>query len=211
MRDLHWARNRPVETSVAANIITELILSWLEPVLTPALDPEKWYFWQFETLCTCQKFFANNLQVKFGLFCRCGHSTEMALLSVLSDLLWMTDAGNGARLVLLDLSVTFDTVVHSLLLKKVAWWDLFAGYLKWLTLYLSCSFHQVLLKHSIDHQYHLFTDDSELYSCWLVQWESALQAVCNLEYCFSEILRWMNADKLLNEQKTEMACFWTVV
>ena len=89
----------------------------------------------------------------------------------------------------------------------VAWWDLFAGYVKWLTLYLSCRFQQVLLKHSIDHQYHPFTDDSELYSCWLVRWESALQAVCNLEYCFSEISRWMGADKLLNEQRTEMRLF----
>ena len=67
---------------------------------------------------TCQKSFANNLQVKFSLFCRCGHSTEMALLSVLSDLS-LTDAGNSARLVLLDLSVTSDAVFHSLLLEQL--------------------------------------------------------------------------------------------
>ena len=47
---------------------------------------------------------------------RRGHSTETALLRILNDLLVMTDGGNNAVLVLLDLSAAFDTLDHTLLL-----------------------------------------------------------------------------------------------
>ena len=44
------------------------------------------------------------------------HSTETALCSIVSDLLEYTDNGKCAILVLLDLSVAFDTVDHKLLI-----------------------------------------------------------------------------------------------
>ena len=55
------------------------------------------------------RLYAYNLHVKFQSAYRCGHSTEMALLRILNDLLTMKDRGNNAPLVLLDLSAAFDT------------------------------------------------------------------------------------------------------
>jgi len=50
---------------------------------------------------------------------RAGHSTETAVLRVLSDILRAVDSGDVAALVLLDLSAAFDTVDHDILLKRL--------------------------------------------------------------------------------------------
>lgn len=50
---------------------------------------------------------------------RAGHSTETAVLRVLSDLLRIVDSGDYAALVLLDLSAAFDTVDHAILLRRL--------------------------------------------------------------------------------------------
>jgi len=50
---------------------------------------------------------------------RCGHSTETAVLRVLSDLLEAVDDLNITALALLDLSAAFDTVDHSILCKRL--------------------------------------------------------------------------------------------
>ena len=47
------------------------------------------------------------------------HSTETAVLRVLSDLLLAVDQGEVAALVLLDLSAAFDTVDHDILLRRL--------------------------------------------------------------------------------------------
>jgi hypothetical protein len=47
---------------------------------------------------------------------RANHSTETALLWVMNDLLLAVDNGDGAALVLLDLSAAFDTIDHAVLL-----------------------------------------------------------------------------------------------
>ena len=45
-----------------------------------------------------------------------GHSTETAVLKVLSDILLAIDAGDLSALVLLDLSAAFDMVDHDILI-----------------------------------------------------------------------------------------------
>ncbi len=61
----------------------------------------------------------NNILDKFQSGFRCRHSTESALLRVVNDLLLISDAGNHAALILLDLSAAFDTIDHSILLNRL--------------------------------------------------------------------------------------------
>jgi hypothetical protein len=65
------------------------------------------------------------------------HSTETAVLRVLSDLLLAVDQGEVAALVLLDLSAAFDTVDHNILLRRLRSTYGFNGaVLKWFQSYL---------------------------------------------------------------------------
>ena len=50
---------------------------------------------------------------------RPGHSTETAVLHVLSDILLAIDRGDLAALILLDLTAAFDTVDHDILLQRL--------------------------------------------------------------------------------------------
>ena len=82
---------------------------------------------------------------------RQGHSTETAVLRVLSDLLQAVDRGDVAALVLIDLSAAFDTVDHEvgLLLQRLSetfsvtdvahMW--FRSYLSGQTQYVRCARH----------------------------------------------------------------------
>ena len=50
---------------------------------------------------------------------RAHHSTETAVLKVLSDILSAADTGSLSMLTLLDLSTAFDTVDHLILLRRL--------------------------------------------------------------------------------------------
>jgi hypothetical protein len=66
------------------------------------------------------------------------HSTETAVLRVLSDILQAVDDGDVAALVLLDLSAAFDTVDHEILLRRLQLSYRFDGpVLRWFRSYLT--------------------------------------------------------------------------
>jgi hypothetical protein len=65
-------------------------------------------------------FTANSFLPKFQSGFRRHHSTESALLWVLSDIFSATDKGEVSLLALLDVSAAFDTVDHSILLNRLS-------------------------------------------------------------------------------------------
>ena len=68
---------------------------------------------------TVTQFTDNDLLVPVQSAYRSGHSTETTLVRVFNDLLLSVDRDNCSALVLLDLSVAFDTVDHQMLLDRL--------------------------------------------------------------------------------------------
>ncbi len=64
----------------------------------------------------------NGLSEKYQSAYRQAHSTETALTSVMNNILMSLDQKKVVFLVLLDLSATFDTVDHTILLKRLEYW-----------------------------------------------------------------------------------------
>ena len=67
-----------------------------------------------------QYFYANDLLPKLQSGFRRHHSTETALLRVLSDLFSSLDNERISLLALLDVSAAFDTVDHAILLDRLS-------------------------------------------------------------------------------------------
>ena len=63
---------------------------------------------------------SNNLMPRLQSGFRSGHSTETAILRVLSDIYSSIDQGQVALLALLDVSAAFDTVDHDILLERLS-------------------------------------------------------------------------------------------
>ena len=66
------------------------------------------------------------------------HSTETALLKIQNNIAFSVDSGKAVALTLLDLSVVFDTIDHSLLYDCLHdWFGLYGTVLLWIKSYLS--------------------------------------------------------------------------
>jgi hypothetical protein len=80
---------------------------------------------------------AENLLPELQSAYRANHSTETAVLKVLTDILRAVDDGDFAVLTLLDLSAAFDTVDHGTLLERLrVTYGLNGNVINWLTSYL---------------------------------------------------------------------------
>ena len=73
------------------------------------------------------------------------HSTEIALCGIVSDLLEYMDEGKCAILILLDLSATFDTVDHELLIDDLMYIGVEGVALKWFKSYLENRSYHVII------------------------------------------------------------------
>lgn len=80
---------------------------------------------------------SHNIFEKFQSGFKTHHSTETALLKMLNDILLITDSGDPAVLLLLDLTAAFDTVDHSILISRLAQCGIKGIPLEWFRSYLS--------------------------------------------------------------------------
>ena len=65
---------------------------------------------------------SHDLFAKFQLAYRKFHSSEIALFYVQNDSLVVLEAGHSTALLLLDLSTTFDTIDHNILIHRLQHW-----------------------------------------------------------------------------------------
>ena len=88
----------------------------------------------------------NNLMEPMQSAYRVGHSTEIALIKVKAGILNAIDNNEVVCLVLLDLSVAFDTVDHQILLERLKnMFGLTGLVINWITSYLSGRFQKVVV------------------------------------------------------------------
>ena len=88
----------------------------------------------------------NNLMEPMQSAYRVGHSTETALIKVKADILNAIDKKEVVCLVLLDLSVAFDTVNHQILLERLKnMFGLTGTVINWITSYLSGRLQKVVV------------------------------------------------------------------
>jgi len=83
---------------------------------------------------------------------RSKHSTETALVKVLSDILLAIDTGDLAALVLLDLFAAFDTIDHAILLRRLETFGLGGTALHWFESYLVGRRQHVLTAATFSHR-----------------------------------------------------------
>ena len=83
---------------------------------------------------------SNILQSAYKQF----HSTETALLKVPNDVTQNMDKGKVTAFTLLDLSAAFDTIDHSILIKRLSmWYDISGTTLSWFSTYLADRYQRV--------------------------------------------------------------------
>ena len=99
---------------------------------------------------------SNNLYPDAQSVYRRNHSTETALLKVMNDILLNMNKQHVTLLVLLDLSAAFDTVDHSILLKRLSpKLGLNGTALNWFRSYLSGRSQRVCVRGSVSEKFNL--------------------------------------------------------
>ena len=86
---------------------------------------------------------------------RTGRSTETALLKVKSDIDIAIDQGDGVLLLLLDLSSAFDTIDHSILLRRLKTLGITSTAIKWLDSYLTNRVQMVSIQNITSKEFSL--------------------------------------------------------
>ena len=95
----------------------------------------------------CNYLTTQNLLPAFQSAYRPGHSTETALVKVVSDIASASDSGSFTAMMLLDLSAAFDTVDHAILLRRLSESFGFSGpVIDWCRSYLVARSHTVRCK-----------------------------------------------------------------
>ena len=85
---------------------------------------------------------SNHYQCAYNIF----HSTETALLQIHNDIMSSCDIGTVTALTLLDLSTTFDTINHTILLSRLREWFGATGKgLYWFKSYLTGRYQRIKL------------------------------------------------------------------
>ena len=103
------------------------------PFLNSSYLSSKSCYYHIHQLCCIRSY--------LGLY-RSNHSTETAVLKVLSDILLALDSGKLALLSLLDLSAAFDIIDHDTLLQRLQTsYGLGGNVIAWFTSYLTGHTH----------------------------------------------------------------------
>jgi len=98
----------------------------------------------------------SNLHLMFQSAFKKNHSTESALLKVKNDTLMNMDEQKVTLLVLLDLSSTFDTVNHQVLLERLrSRFGVTGTAFDWFASYLSCQVHRISVNGGTSDAFHL--------------------------------------------------------
>ncbi len=172
----------------------------------------------------------NKLDAKQSGF-RSGHSTETALLSVTEALRIAKADSKSSVLILLDLSATFDTVNHQILLSTLSSLDITGIPLRWFESYLTGRSFEVAWGVEVSKAHQLVTGVPQgsvlgplLFSTYTTSLGPIIEAhgfsipslfrpddptvAARISGCLADISAWMNEHHLqLNLAKTELLVF----
>ncbi len=134
----------------------------------------------------------NKLDAKQSGF-RCGHSTETVLLSVTEALHIAKADSKSSVLILLDLSATFDTVNHQILLTTLSSLDITGIPLRWFKSYLTGRSFKVAWGGEVSTEHQLVTGVTQgsvlgplLFSTYTTSLGPIIQANGFSYYCYAD-------------------------